>query len=94
MLFAAVCDPPCQNGGQCFLPGQCTCPPGWEGDLCEIGTVKISSDFVVEQAVDEFLCSACGQLPAIFRVKMVDSALQMEHAIVQTTGLETTVNKV
>lgn len=25
---------------------------------------------------------------------MVDSALQMEHAIVQTAGLETTVNKV
>jgi len=31
-----VCKPPCQNGGRCDYPNQCTCYPEWEGRACEI----------------------------------------------------------
>ncbi|XP_040488147.1 epidermal growth factor-like protein 7 isoform X2 [Ursus maritimus] len=32
---AAVCQPPCQNGGSCVQPGRCHCPAGWQGDTCQ-----------------------------------------------------------
>ena len=33
------CDPnPCQNGGTCFSEGGCSCPPGFNGVNCEMGT--------------------------------------------------------
>lgn len=32
---AAICQPPCQNGGSCVQPGRCQCPAGWQGDLCQ-----------------------------------------------------------
>ncbi|XP_075865316.1 epidermal growth factor-like protein 7 isoform X2 [Microcebus murinus] len=32
---AAVCQPPCQNGGSCVQPGRCRCPAGWRGDTCQ-----------------------------------------------------------
>uniref|UniRef100_A0A2K6FJ90 Epidermal growth factor-like protein 7 n=1 Tax=Propithecus coquereli TaxID=379532 RepID=A0A2K6FJ90_PROCO len=32
---AAVCQPPCQNGGSCVQPGRCRCPAGWQGDTCQ-----------------------------------------------------------
>lgn len=32
---AAVCHPPCENGGNCTLPGYCTCESTWEGVRCE-----------------------------------------------------------
>ncbi|KAB0392266.1 hypothetical protein E2I00_006834, partial [Balaenoptera physalus] len=34
---AAVCQPPCQNGGSCVQPGRCHCPAGWRGDTCQTG---------------------------------------------------------
>ncbi|XP_069330911.1 epidermal growth factor-like protein 7 isoform X4 [Eulemur rufifrons] len=34
---AAVCQPPCQNGGSCVQPGHCRCPAGWQGDTCQSG---------------------------------------------------------
>ncbi len=37
----AVCDPPCKNGGTCASPGQCSCPTGWTGDQCELGSAKL-----------------------------------------------------
>ncbi|XP_042334015.1 epidermal growth factor-like protein 7 [Sceloporus undulatus] len=30
-----VCQPPCQNGGTCSLPNQCSCPSGWTGSCCQ-----------------------------------------------------------
>ncbi|GFN94612.1 von Willebrand factor d and egf domain-containing protein [Plakobranchus ocellatus] len=30
----AVCDPPCENGGQCLVPGQCMCQYGYSGLSC------------------------------------------------------------
>jgi hypothetical protein len=35
-LFTAVCDRPCQNGGRCVGPNQCSCRRGFEGDYCEM----------------------------------------------------------
>ncbi|XP_016066525.1 PREDICTED: epidermal growth factor-like protein 7 isoform X2 [Miniopterus natalensis] len=34
---AAICQPPCQNGGSCVQPGRCRCPAGWQGDSCQTG---------------------------------------------------------
>ena len=35
ILFAAICEPDCENGGACKAPGYCQCAPGWRGQLCE-----------------------------------------------------------
>ena len=32
---AAICFPPCQNGGLCVLPGTCHCPLKYEGHRCQ-----------------------------------------------------------
>uniref|UniRef100_A0A8I3WWR2 Epidermal growth factor-like protein 7 n=1 Tax=Callithrix jacchus TaxID=9483 RepID=A0A8I3WWR2_CALJA len=32
---AAICQPPCRNGGSCVQPGHCRCPSGWQGDTCQ-----------------------------------------------------------
>ncbi|XP_037350236.2 epidermal growth factor-like protein 7 [Talpa occidentalis] len=32
---AAICQPPCQNGGRCVQPGRCHCPAGWRGATCQ-----------------------------------------------------------
>ncbi|XP_014971803.3 epidermal growth factor-like protein 7 isoform X1 [Macaca mulatta] len=32
---AAICQPPCRNGGSCIQPGRCRCPAGWQGDTCQ-----------------------------------------------------------
>ncbi|KAM9206625.1 epidermal growth factor-like protein 7 isoform 2-T7 [Dugong dugon] len=32
---AAICQPPCQNGGSCVQPGRCHCPAGWQGHTCQ-----------------------------------------------------------
>ncbi|XP_010371018.1 epidermal growth factor-like protein 7 isoform X3 [Rhinopithecus roxellana] len=34
---AAICQPPCRNGGSCIQPGRCRCPAGWQGDICQSG---------------------------------------------------------
>ncbi|XP_017655808.1 epidermal growth factor-like protein 7 isoform X7 [Nannospalax galili] len=34
---AAICQPPCGNGGSCIEPGRCHCPVGWQGDTCQTG---------------------------------------------------------
>ncbi|PNJ09834.1 EGFL7 isoform 5 [Pongo abelii] len=34
---AAICQPPCRNGGSCVQPGRCRCPAGWQGDTCQSG---------------------------------------------------------
>lgn len=39
-VTAAVCDPPCQNGGDCLAPGHCSCPISWGGDRCETGAIQ------------------------------------------------------
>ena len=34
-IFAAICFPPCQNGGRCILPGTCACSLEYEGHRCQ-----------------------------------------------------------
>ena len=60
-VFTAVCDPLCQNGGQCLLPGQCTCPPGWLGNLCEIGTIA-QKLYLRRQLIDSCVLHVCSYL--------------------------------
>uniref|UniRef100_A0A3B3QGC8 Wnt inhibitory factor 1 n=1 Tax=Paramormyrops kingsleyae TaxID=1676925 RepID=A0A3B3QGC8_9TELE len=35
----ANCSTSCLNGGTCFHPGKCICPPGYRGNHCEISDV-------------------------------------------------------
>lgn len=35
-ILIANCSTTCFNGGTCFYPGKCICPPGLEGEQCEI----------------------------------------------------------
>ena len=32
---AAICLKPCENGGECIGPNQCSCPARWEGETCD-----------------------------------------------------------
>lgn len=34
VLFSAVCNPVCRNGGLCVSPNQCRCVPGYTGPQC------------------------------------------------------------
>ncbi|XP_054440772.1 epidermal growth factor-like protein 7 isoform X3 [Pteronotus mesoamericanus] len=40
---AAICQPPCQNGGSCVQPGHCRCPAGWQGDTCQTDVDECSA---------------------------------------------------
>ncbi|XP_077608997.1 epidermal growth factor-like protein 7 isoform X2 [Crocuta crocuta] len=40
---AAICQPPCQNGGSCVRPGLCHCPAGWHGDTCQTDVDECSA---------------------------------------------------
>ena len=31
----AICLKPCENGGECVGPNQCSCAAGWEGQTCD-----------------------------------------------------------
>ena len=33
-FYAAICKIPCQNGGTCSKPNQCTCPTGYGSKTC------------------------------------------------------------
>ena len=35
-VITAVCEQPCQNGGQCVAPNQCSCRLGFKGPYCEV----------------------------------------------------------
>ena len=37
ILFLAVCELLCLNGGICSSPGICTCLAGWTGSACNEG---------------------------------------------------------
>ncbi|XP_052037871.1 epidermal growth factor-like protein 7 isoform X2 [Apodemus sylvaticus] len=40
---AAICQPPCGNGGSCIRPGHCRCPVGWGGDTCQTDVDECST---------------------------------------------------
>ncbi|KAM4847627.1 epidermal growth factor-like protein 7 isoform X3 [Urocitellus parryii] len=40
---AAICQPPCGNGGSCVHPGHCHCPAGWQGDTCQTDVDECST---------------------------------------------------
>ncbi|XP_012300688.1 epidermal growth factor-like protein 7 isoform X2 [Aotus nancymaae] len=41
---AAICQPPCRNGGSCIQPGHCRCPAGWQGDTCQSDVDECRAD--------------------------------------------------
>ena len=36
-VYTAVCNPLCENGGECTAPGVCSCTSEWTGEYCQIG---------------------------------------------------------
>lgn len=41
MIWAAICRPPCENGGECVRPGYCSCRNGFHGDRCQLGSYAL-----------------------------------------------------
>jgi len=41
LMFLAVCEKPCKNGGLCAKPGLCSCKQGWTGLDCSEGTYDL-----------------------------------------------------
>ena len=37
LILAAVCNPPCENGGRCTSPGRCECTSNYRGPQCQDG---------------------------------------------------------
>ena len=88
ILFAAVCDPPCANGGTCISPSECLCTVEWEGDDCTQGKTL--------QSIVALLIHAClsHQLSALKAVPMVGPVYSLTTACVQSSGRGTTVHNV
>ena len=42
--MSVICDPGCENGGNCSAPDECSCPAGWSGDTCAQG--KINTTYI------------------------------------------------
>ncbi|XP_043564821.1 wnt inhibitory factor 1 [Chiloscyllium plagiosum] len=40
LFYSSNCTNTCYNGGTCFHPAKCICPPGYEGDQCEINKCR------------------------------------------------------
>ena len=58
------CDPnPCQNGGTCFSEGGCSCPPGFNGVNCEMGTSNARTTSVFPH--DVRLIRICSLITAV-----------------------------
>jgi len=54
--LTAVCSPPCQHGGNCTVPNNCSCTTGWTGQLCERGTIyPIEKNIIAQFIFPEFL---------------------------------------
>ncbi|XP_032492246.1 epidermal growth factor-like protein 7 isoform X5 [Phocoena sinus] len=71
---AAICQPPCQNGGSCVQPGRCHCPAGWQGDTCQTGVgSEVKEEMqrlqsrvdVLEQVLARRRCDSPTQAPAL-----------------------------
>lgn len=57
VIYIAVCDPPCQNGGHCTSQGTCTCTNGWGGDHCEQGLLAAAWERVMLMNYFLVICS-------------------------------------
>ena len=42
IIFLAVCEPVCENGGTCTAPNTCDCTDGYSGDTCQTGNSYIT----------------------------------------------------
>jgi hypothetical protein len=61
LLFVAICQTTCFNGGMCIAPDQCNCTSSWSGNLCNIprcnpicrnrGRALTDSNFVADDDV-------------------------------------------
>ena len=54
--LAAVCEPQCDNGGQCSAPDTCTCPPGYSGSHCQNDVDECALGAEVHKCVGDSVC--------------------------------------
>ena len=62
LCHPAICNPPCANGGECILPGRCSCSTEWQGRRCEIGTAIMSIPFLDELYKNYCSLHACSEV--------------------------------
>ena len=87
---AAVCHPPCKNGGNCTQPGYCTCESNWEGVRCE--TRKSAYLNFLALPLLPFLVNS--QLGVHLHARMVVTAMSQEVVTALQDGLESDAKKV
>ena len=87
-LYTAVCEPPCENGGSCALPENCTCAEGWRGDTCTEGGYIIT--FHMHLDTSKSLLQLCVNPP----VKMMGTVRSQDIAHVQRDGQKNIAHKV
>lgn len=46
VLFKAICQEECINGGRCVGPDKCACPYGFTGDRCQQGNMTSNVAFL------------------------------------------------
>ena len=56
MIWAAICRPPCANGGECVRPGYCSCRNGFHGDRCQLGSYSYTTN---NHILCTYLCITC-----------------------------------
>ena len=54
ILFLAVCQRPCQNGGRCFKKDKCSCPYGYWGDVCQYGKKNLYNFLLSQDYINAF----------------------------------------
>uniref|UniRef100_A0A8C6QYI8 Epidermal growth factor-like protein 7 n=2 Tax=Nannospalax galili TaxID=1026970 RepID=A0A8C6QYI8_NANGA len=96
---AAICQPPCGNGGSCIEPGRCHCPVGWQGDTCqtdvdECGTGQASCPQHCVNTVGSFWCQCWeGYSPSADRTLCLPNMGPSRIAPNPTTGVDSMVRE-
>lgn len=98
LILAAVCNPPCENGGRCTSPGRCECTSNYRGSRCQDGMcfdLPLHSHFLIANLVLLFPSPlSFSQLFVFHLVWMEESAWAMDHVSAPMGGQESNVNRV
>ena len=84
MAPVAVCQPPCENGGNCTQPGYCSCPSEWEGARCETRKSVIMVHTSTSTSLILYLSFV--QLDVHQTARMVEIAMSLEVVTVPLGG--------